>query len=508
MCGCSVSHTERLALLVALALAVLVRVLPVAGAAASVGDGGLFYAMVEDIRAAGLGLPNVSSYNSLEIPFIYPPLALWSAAAVGQVTGLPTIELVAWIPVIVSVATVGAFAWLARRVLAAAAAIAATFVYALMPHAYDWVVAGGGLTRGAGLLFALIAMAIVADRERASFRGAAAAGLFLGLAGLSHPQAAVFGVLGCVVLSWQAPRRAWLVRLATAAIVAALVVLPWLVMAASAHGLDVLFGAGHRLEPITGMIRMLNLRFSGAPFMDVFAVLGAVGLFASLIRGMLRVPVLLIVTYLAGAGGGEFLGAVPWALLGGAGASALLELWRSATSQFAARFRRLAAVASGAAILFLALIASLGSVADRSSKLQAISADHIAAMDWVRTNTDPSSSVIVATTEVWGDDEVSEWFPSLAERRSIGTVQGFEWLGSQAFTRQLERHFEILACAGSTADCYGALDGEALIFVPKGRLAGPFSDVDCCSALRETLVDAGYEVLYDGRGATVARPRG
>ena len=40
----------------------------------------------------------------------------------------------------------------------------------------------------------------------------AAAGALLGLSALTHPQAAVFGVIACVVLSWRAPARPWLVR--------------------------------------------------------------------------------------------------------------------------------------------------------------------------------------------------------------------------------------------------------------------------------------------------------
>jgi hypothetical protein len=493
---------------VAVALGALVRVLPVAGAPAAVGDGGLFYAMVGDIRSAGLMLPHVSSYNGLDIPFVYPPLALWLAAFIGQVTGAGTMTVVAWMPVAVSIGAVTAFAWLAWRVLPPVAAIGAAYVFALMPHAYDWVIAGGGLTRGLGLLFALLGAAIVARRASASFRPAAAAGLFLGLAGLSHPQAAVFGVVACVVLSWQSPTRAWLVRVGIAAAVAFVVVLPWLVATAGAHGIDVILGAGQRLEPVTGLIRMLNLRFSGAPFMDVFAVAAVIGLFVSLIRGAERLPILLLITYLLGAGGGEFLAAVPWALLGGVGVGVGVELARPGLGRLNRQRRRLVGASLTAAVLFLALIASFGSVADRSSKLQALSADQIAAMEWMRANTEPSASVIVATTEVWGDDEVSEWFPALAARSSFGTVQGSEWLGRDGFRRRLARHFAILACAGSTATCYADVDPDAWIFVPKGRQAGPFSPADCCPALRATLPDAGYEVIYDGPGATIARPRG
>jgi hypothetical protein len=67
-------------------------------------------------------------------------------------------------------------------------------------------------------------------------------------------------------------------------------------------------------------------------------------------------------------------------------------------------------------------------------------------------------------------------------------------------------HESILGCAGSTAECYRDLAPDAVLYIPKGRLAGLFSPSDCCPALRETVEDAGYRILYDGPGATIAAP--
>jgi hypothetical protein len=48
---------------------------------------------------------------------------------------------------------------------------------------------------------------------------------------------------------------------------------------------------------------------------------------------------------------------------------------------------------------------------------------------------------------------------------------------------------------------------DAWLFIPKGQLNGPLAAPDCCPALRETVRDgAHYEVVYDGVGATIARP--
>ncbi len=410
-------------------------------------------------------------------------------------------------PLAVSIACLVAFAWLATRALEPVAAVGATFAYALMPGAYGWLVAGGGLTRGLGLLFAILAAGLVSRRDdRPSFVIPVVAGVLLGLSALSHPQAAVFGVVACVVLSWRTPVRPWLVQLGLAAGAAAVVLLPWLLWVSATHGLAAVVAAGNRLEPAVGLIRMVNFRFSGALFMDVIGVVGVVGLVACIWRREFRIPALLAATYLAGAGGGEFLATVPWALLAGIGFAVLAEVAAASLAGAPHALARMLAFGLLGAALFLALIGSVGSFVDRSSKLHPMPADRISAMEWLSTGTPEGTVILVPTDEVWGYDDVSEWLPAFAHRHSLGTVQGSEWLGSDGFEAQLANHEQVLDCAHQTVACYSDIDSDAWIFVPKGEVAGPFSASDCCPALRETLEDAGYEIVYDEAGATIARP--
>jgi hypothetical protein len=508
MCGSSVSSTtERLGVGLALAVGVVVRVAPIAGATNVVGDGGLILSMVDDLRASGLALPATTTYNGLEIPFMYPPLGLLAAAAMGEALGVSTIDLLRWLPLAFSVGCLAAFAWVAWRALPPLASVGATLAYALMPSAYGWLVAGGGLTRALGLLLALLAAGLVANRAGDPLRRTAIlAGALLGLSALTHPQAAIFGVLACAVLSWRRPIGTWLLRLVIAVTSALILMLPWIVWVLGTQGFDSLLSSGHRLDPLVGVIRMLNLRFSAAPFMDVVGVAGVVGLLVSVARREFRLPILLVATYLAGSGGGEFLAAVPWALLAGSGVASLVGVGRAAMAGAHPGTARRLVIAMGSLALFLALIGSFGSNADRSSKLHPLAADQIAAMQWLAEHTPESSSVIVPTDEVWGYDEMSEWLPALARRHSIGTVQGSEWLGKAGFEAQLDSHHAILRCVGSTAGCYRSIDPDAVVFVPKGQLAGPFSPGDCCPALRESLAGNGYRIIYDGPGATIAQP--
>ena len=502
--------TERFALGVALLIGVVVRAAPIVGADSVVGDGGLWFAMIDDIRAAGLTIPTTTSYNDLGIPFVYPPAALLGTGAIGELFGIPTIELLRWAPLALSILGLAAFAWLAVRTLNPAAAAAATLAYGLMPSGYGWLVAGGGLTRGAGLIFALLAAGLVATRpgQVPTWRTAALAGALLGLSALCHPQTAIFGVLACVVLSWRRPARPWLINVGIAAAVGFVVALPWLIGLVAEGGLAAVFGAGGRWEPVTGVIRLVNLRFSAAPFMDVVAIAAVAGIVTSLARRRFRIPILLVAVYVAGVGGGEFLAAPVWALLAVTGVMSLAFLMRRSLHDASRPLTRAVLVGTAVVALFLALIGSFGSTTDKSSKLHPLPVSQIEAMEWIRDHAAPDAVVIVPSDEVWGFDDIGEWLPAIAERHSIGTVQGSEWLGREGFRSQLERHRDVRACAGATAACYAAIDPTALIYVPKGQLNGLFSPEDCCPALRETLEEAGYEIVFDGPGATIAAPSG
>jgi hypothetical protein len=493
---------------VALALGIVVRVLPAIEGPLTPGEGGLIVVMVDDLREWGLLLPHETTYNASGIPFLYPPLSLYIGAGVGELLGTSSLDAVRLLTLLLALATLGVFVLLARRLLPPVATAAAVMAYALMPHAFDGILAGGGLTRGVGLVFAMLAIYLAASRTALVPRQIGVLGVLLGLTALSHPQAAIFAAAGSAIFLYRRGLIDTVVRLLAAGMVAILVVAPWVYVVTAEHGFASVASAGHRWEPVVSLIRMLGLNFSGAAFGDLFVLFGVLGLVLDLSRRRFVLAGLVGCLILAGEPGGTFLAGVPWALLGGVGIQFVVE-------RFGPRRRstdRPMAVALGAVALFLALISSLGSAANETSRLQRVSSDQAAAMAWVATETDPATRFIVATTVVWGFDEISEWFPAIAQRQSVATVQGSEWLGSEGFVEQRERHRSVLHCTRSTARCMAewaasAGLGEAWIFIPKGQLNGPLSPPECCPALSETVRQgAFYEVVYDGVGATIARP--
>jgi hypothetical protein len=152
-------------------------------------------------------------------------------------------------------------------------------------------------------------------------------------------------------------------------------------------------------------------------------------------------------------------------------------------------------------------MASLSIGYSATSATHALSPEQREAMEWVDENLPEDASFAVVTGSGWQYDSVSEWFPAIAHRHSVATVQGSEWTGD--FVDRAAQH-QLLQdlCAHRLATCVGQWAarfdiGVDYAFVPKGRLAGLASSTDCCPALREDLRRSA-DVVYDGPGATIA----
>ena len=282
-----------------------------------------------------------------------------------------------------------------------------------------------------------------------------------------------------------------------AAAAAVVVTLPWLIGVIGTHGFEALTSPANRFEPLVGLIRIGNLAFSGAPFMDVFAVFGVVGVIVATIRGPRRIPLLLLLTYLAGRGRRRVPGC-------GAVVAARRHRCRGAGRRHHPG-RPAAGSAAGAVVLLLALIGSVGSVADGSSKLHALSAGHLEAMGWAGQHR-PESVAIVLRPGVWGDDEISEW-PRTGRppQPRDGAGQRVARSG-EAFESSFAIHNAIRDCSGATVGCYAEIDGGAVSSSPRASWRAVLAGGLLPGAAGDRR--AAYGVIYDGPGATIAIPGG
>ena len=124
-------------------------------------------------------------------------------------------------------------------------------------------------------------------------------------------------------------------------------------------------------------------------------------------------------------------------------------------------------------------------------------------MAWIDQNLDEDSDFLVLTPPSnWAENPRAEWFPSLAQRSSVSTVQGSEWLPDRHFLDQIEIYeayqacvFEDLACLDRVSQEYGIDYTHIYIADILSAYKGAYeTSLPIGTALRN---DPGYEPIYE-----------
>ncbi len=469
---------------VGLALVVggIVRVLPFFGTDFPLNDGGLFGIMIQDLVDNGFLLPVSTSYNGLDIPFAYPPLAFY-VAGLGNVLGVPIIDTLRGVPLLFSLATIVAVYWLAAGVLRSrSGGVLAALAFALLPRSYLVLITGGGLTRGLGFLLAMISLGLawrLMQNRKPSWWAATVLGLDAGLTALAHPQAAVFLATSVIVfLPWAVHRRVAAARLAFSAVISLLVVVAWLVPVMAVHGIDPLISAAQSGgRGLDGLLLLLSLRFAELVVFDVITIAGLIGAVLAIRRREFMLPLWLVAIWIVDSRAGYTFAMVPLALLT---AYALLGPHQFMASKHRDEAVRPHPQTSGSrrrhvAVLSGLVVANYYSGLRPTSPLHGLDTEQQAALQWAGENTaDDAVFAVVTNGTYWENDGVSEWFPALTGRRSAATVQGNEWLGPEMWQGQQEAYDGLQACGRDVLPC--ALSGQTRItcrsltsFCPRAR---------------------------------------
>ncbi|MEK6191324.1 MAG: glycosyltransferase family 39 protein [Chloroflexota bacterium] len=492
----------------------VVRAIPVLLADFPVNDGGLFLAMTHAIQDAGWALPATVTWNGTDLPFVYPPLAFYGAGALEAMFGADLFATFRWLPLVASTLIVPAVFLLGRAILRSDLGGAmAVLAYALAPASYVWMIQGGGVTRSPGLLLAVLAIwqTVVLVRQPTR-RGAVVVGLLAGVTALVHPGAAVFAAIsGVLLLILEGRTRSSIVHAAGALGVAALVVLPWVVIVVSRHGVGALTDVpSNGPNPLAALLALFAGRVTGVPFTDPLAILGVALAVLSLIRRKWFLPLWLTASLALS----YQYAMIPFGMLIGVLAVDLAALVARGAESGAADHPAAPpwiptiGVAVLAACLLIEGIASAATVLNPGAPVHALSPERREAQAWVSDNTDPNATFAVITDSQWSGDPDSEWFPLLAGHRSVATVQGSEWLGQAAFYAQVTAHRALQACVyPASVSCVREWLAEwpaDYLYLPSGPLHGPNSPSDCCAELRGALAaDDQYALLYDGPGASI-----
>lgn len=540
---------------IAVVLGFIVRAYHVLSHDFPLNDGGLFYLMVQELQRSNYHLPNFTAYNSARIPFAYPPLGLYVTGTMADLTRISLIDLFRFIPLAISTLTIVAFFFLARSLLMSeAAVISAVFAFALIPRSFIWLLMGGGVTRSFGFLFAILALHqvhLMYTRRRWKF--VLQATMFAALTVVSHIGTVPFLAfsIGLFFLAYGRHRHGVIASIALG--IGTLVLsAPWWVSIVGAHGIEPLLAANASGSSIfsdsearratLGWLAHLGVGSSsgGSTAEPLFPLLGTLALLGALYcvsRKMFFLPVWWLTIIVLDTRAGATYAIVPVAMLTGIGLThVLLPAFAPGWIDHGLLAKIKSSVdgchSLGASLLlvlrrqsfpvmlfgFFLCYAMLGALSTKltpaaeTRNLASLSKEERVAMYWIAESTAPSSRFLVLPENEWNGwwvNKTSEWFPVLAERTSVATVQGYEWLPDNAFAKQRNNFKLLRKCAGGTAQClddWSRQTGIAYthIYIPQPTLPAEDSYLLCCQVLITTLRDdPRYDLLYSGPGAFV-----
>lgn len=501
---------NTIAVLLVMLLGGVLRLMLVTRVDFPLNDGGFFYASIDQLLQNGFRLPATVTYNALNIPYAHPPLAFYLVAGLQALSGLETLTLMRFVPVLMSSLTLIPAFLLMRAALTSARQIwLGMLVMAFAPNALNGFIGGGGVVAATGQFFGMWAAFCLYQLTRTQRRVyIVPSALAIAAAYLSQTQWGAFSVVTFLALYISSERsiKLTLSTLATAALALGLLA-PWLYSVVQLHGVEpfvsVLFGAWTLHHPF-GML--FQTSFTQEPLLAVFAGLSFLSLFVgvALDRAGLVVWTLLLMLLLPDAAASVSL--VPLALCV---ALTLDYLLLMGLSSFRQRERRgwlrgdWAVVAGYLSVAMLFLFPALSIYANSDligSPLRAVPAVELAAMRWVERETPPESVVLVVTgRRAPTTDAVSDWFPIVAQRPSPSTIQGTVWFGENDVAAQLERYTTLQACANQRVICIEqwALNNNA-------SFTHVYLSPEVTGILKPSLTTtADFEQVYDRNGVLI-----
>jgi hypothetical protein len=447
-------------------------------------DGGMFYTMIKDLEGSHFALPVFTTYNHAKIPFAYPPLAFYIAGLANTITGISLLDIIKWLPVIISILTLPFFYYFARQILnSEPKAALATLIFALTPNSYWWDIVGGGLTRSIGTLFfittAISAYKMYREKKTAWVIGTIFSGAFVVLSHLAWALQSVV-VIALLWFFWGRNKRG-ITNSVIVALGVLLLTLPWWVTILRYHGIETFFLAGQVTNPRWLFWTILfALSFTGE-YTTVIAAFALIGLFIHLAKKEFFFPTWAIACLIADPRGGIPAAIFPFAILAMSAitdgiAPRLLDT-KTNDEENSDSWTRSLNTQVGRLFFGFFIILFLYNAYNVSNTLsyQALGKEELEAINWVKSNTNTTDQFLILDEQ--GNPLLSpftEWFPALADRRSIATLQGTEWLGGD---KHYNKQFPIIT---SLHQCL-------------------YKDVSCLHDLQDKMTDTyNYIIVSSG----------
>ena len=482
-------------------------------------DGGLFYEMVGNLQANHYLLPAYTTYNAAQIPFTYPPLPFYLAAALADVFAIPRLELFRWLPPLLSTLAIFAFYLLSERILrdqikhnARLAAALSTIAFAMLPSSYNLYIQGGGLTRGIGSIFSLLTLRSVyllfrQRKPKYAIHTALAATILV----LSHPEM-TFHTVFVVILLWLFYGRDKTVTLSAFAVGAGVLILsaPWWITVLHRHGWAPFTATlGTSWHNWLFWTPLLTLNFGQEIFISLITVIGIVGILASLIKKRYLLPAWFVLPFIAEPRNPAFTATVPLAMLTSLG---IIEVLIPGLRVLERRRKQLPAMDNTASttlgtsfrlvtgVFLIYTLINAYAYASNMARYRVTDVER-EAFAWITENTPENARFAMLTYGDPFNTPAQEWFPALTGRINLTTVQGYEWLGTlfdrkETFEALQTCIFEDLACVTQWAAAAKDRDYD-YIYIYRGYVGGG-SPYNLAGKLLDSLeAKPDYTLVYD-----------
>lgn len=478
-----------------------------------INDGGLFYKMIEGVHANHYHLPEYIRYNGLDIPFAYPPLAFYFAGLVSDLCNITLINALRWIPAVTLIAVIPTFYYFAKLILQSRfEAGLASLLYALTPGAITWQIMGGGITRGLGQLFLLLAISniflLFTEKQK---KHLVLSIIFSSLVCLTHPEATIHTIGSALLIcAFYGRNKEGIIHMLFVSIGTLCLTAPWWVTVLHRFGLDPYLSATQTGLYGLNYLIALFVPFSGEPFLTIIALLAILGTATKIAKKEYFIPFWFLLPFIIEPRSAANVSIISMGILA---SIALTELVFPSLSAFEGniRNRELNGFLQSRAekLLFYYLLGCL--LISMQYYCLNLSENRVSkgvteSFEWLSLHTPAESRFLILTgkTDVFADF-INEWFPVMTNRVSQTTIQGYEWMGDGLFERRLPVMQRIQRCPSSTSalTCIesaatGGFDYD-FIFVARKNGSAIFGD----NLIAELNNSQHYELAYQTVDAVV-----
>ncbi len=235
---------------------------------------------------------------------------------------------------------------------------------------------------------------------------------------------------------------------------------PWWVAVFQHHGIGTLLQAGqvNHSRWLSWTI-LFALSFTGE-YTGVIAVFAMIGLFICLAKGEYFFPLWALLCLLVDPRGGTFASIFPFTILAMSTITDGIapQLFNKKTEdQHPDTWMYSLNTNVGRLFFGFFIILFLYNAYNVSNTVsyQVLGAEEFEAINWVKSNTDVTDQFLILDEQ--GNPLLSpfaEWFPALADRRSVATIQGTEWLsGDKHYNQQISTVTSIHECLYQDVNC-------------------------------------------------------